>query len=167
MHYNLQVQQEMACAGLDRADLVALFIGTFETRIYEIVRRDDLIDELMRAELEFWGRIERQDPPLPDFEHPSTADIMAMLEPLPGNVVMLDEEAQKLVDDYESLAALDSSTKQRKKSIKSQLIHLMGKAEQGDLPDGRTVRRKVVNRKGYTAKPSSFVDFRILKGSRS
>jgi len=164
-HYALQVQQQMACAGRDKADLVALFLGSYETHVYTIVRRDDLIAELVEAEREFMDRVCRRDPPLPDFKHPSTADILAMIEPEPDETVVFDESAASFVAAYELLGGKMGEEKKLREEMKSRIIHAMGKAEQGYLPDGRIVRRKKSHRKGYSVEATDYIDFRILKGS--
>lgn len=159
-HY-LQVQQQIACAEVDSADLAAL-IGDDDFRIFTVNRNQPIIDKLAEAEREFMERVERRDPPLPDFTHPSTADILAMIEPDLGTTIDLGAEATALADEYQALGKAEGETASRRREIKARLLHLMGVAEKAYLPDGRTMRRKPIERAGYTVAPASYVDFRIL-----
>lgn len=163
-HYFLQVQQQMACAERDTADLVALFLGSYETHVYTIARRDDIIAELIEAEREFMDRVIRRDPPLPDFTHPSTADILAMIEPQSGSSCVLDEDAEVWVEAYQFLGGEITELKTKRDTAKAHIIHAMGTCEYGDLPDGRRVRRKEIPRKEYTVPASTYIDFRVTKG---
>jgi putative phage-type endonuclease len=162
-HYALQVQQEMAVSGLPVAEIALLHVGTWRFDVYVIERNPGVIEAMIEAEREFMDRVCRRDPPLPDFTHPTTAEILAMLEPTAGEAIFLDDEAQELADEYTRLGAAAGETKKRRDELKARLIYAMGPAEKGELPDGRIVRRKAVERKGYTVAPSNYVDFRILK----
>lgn len=160
--YYLQVQQQMACAEHDTAELAAL-IGDDDFRIFTIHRNQGVIDRLVDAEHDFMQRVERRDPPLPDFLHPSTADILAMIEPDTGRCIDLGSDVAALADEYESLGDAEGETKKQRRELKARLIYAMGTAERGMLPDGRTMRRKQINRAGYTVEPAAYIDFRILQ----
>lgn len=162
-HYALQVQQQMACANVPHATLVALMLGTYKTHVYEVPRNDEVISQLSEAEREFMARVARRDPPLPDFAHPSTAEILAMLEPIPGEVCILNAGHLALVDEYQELGELERETKAKREQIKAKLLHSMGKAEEGDLPDGRTIRRKQTKVRGHFVDEFSYFRFSILK----
>lgn len=158
--YYFQVQQQMGCSGFEVADLAAL-IGDDDFRIYTIRRNDEVIEMLAEVEREFMERVTRQDPPMPDFEHPSTAALLALIEPEPDTSIVLGEDAAALVAQYEALGDDESGAKNHRKEVKARLLHLMGTAECGVLPDGRLLTRKIVERDGYTVAPTTFVDMRI------
>jgi putative phage-type endonuclease len=162
-HYALQVQQQMECCGLQYADIAALCLNSWKLRIYHLTRQQPVIDMLLTAEEQFMERVRIGDAPLPDFAHPSTAEILNLLEPLPYSVIPLGDAEQLLASKYQELGETIKDLEAQRKESKARLIHAMGTAEEGDLPDGRTVRRKTIERKGYVVDPTSYVDFRIQK----
>lgn len=165
-HYALQCQQQMACSGLERADLVALYLGSYTVHVFHLVRNQDLIDKLEDAEWEFMQRVKRGDMPLPDWTHPSTAEILALLEPTAGEVAVLGDAELAMADEYQRLGEESRAMEAKRKELKARLILAMGEAAEGDLPDGRTVRRKMIERAAYSVEATSFYDFRILKGRK-
>lgn len=158
--YYLQVQQQMACSDTEVADLAALF-GADDFRIFTIRRDDAVITKLAEAEREFMDRVERQDPPLPDFEHPTTAQLLAMIEPDEGKSIALPEELVAQVDLYESLGKEIDGLKKQREATQSKLVHAMGTAEKAIVADGRSLTRKIVTRAGYNVDPTEFVMFRV------
>lgn len=160
IYVNLQVQQQMACGDYGEAD-VAAFIGWDDLRCYTIQRDDAVISKLAEAEQEFMDRVDRQDPPLPDFEHPTTAQLLAMIEPNEGMVMPLPDEVLDQVDVYEALGKEIELLKKQREAAQSRLVHAMGTAEKATLPDGRNITRKIVHRAGYSVDPSTYTMFRV------
>jgi putative phage-type endonuclease len=163
-HYAVQVQQEMAVSGLPVAEIALLRVASWDFARYTIERNDKLIAELLEAEREFMGRVVRRDPPLPDFTHPSTAEILAMIEPREGETVFLDDDAQTLADEYQALSGQEREAKKRREEIKARLTHLLGQAAVGELPDGRAIHRKKIAVRGYTVQPREDIRLSITKG---
>lgn len=159
-HYFLQVQQQMAVADLGAADIAAL-IGDCDFRVYSIARDEAIIERLIEAERDFMRRVAEQDPPMPDWEHPSTADILAMIEPITGESKELDADLTNIVEEYEQLGKVKKSVETERDGLKARLLHAMGTAEIGYLADGRHITRKVIERKGFTVEATSYVDLRI------
>lgn len=62
--YALQVQHYMLVTGAEVAD-VAVLIGGSEFRVYTIEADTELHEALIEVESEFWGRVQRRDPPEP------------------------------------------------------------------------------------------------------
>lgn len=162
--YFLQCQQEMACSGREVADLATL-IGLSDFRIYTIRLRPAIIAELIEVERDFMDRVARQEPPLPDFTHPSTVDLLNMIEPDANEVIeMLDDDTLLAVAEYERLGKTASEATASRKWAKAKILHAMGTAGVAELPDGRILRRKLIEKDGYSVGPSSYYDLRILKG---
>lgn len=161
-HYALQLQQQMAVAEVDQADLVCLFLGAWKVKVYHVARKQDVIDNLLQIEQDFWQRVLNHDPPLPDFEHPTTLELLNSLDP-EGEITLLGDDALQLANQYEALGEFLSGSKKQRDAVKAKLIALMGDAPQGDLPDGRTITRKKIHRKAHSVKASEFYDFRIKK----
>lgn len=164
-YYYLQVQQQMAVAGYELADIAAFF-GDAELRIYTIERNDEVIAKLVEAERDFMRRIEERDPPMPDWEHPTTADLLAMLEPSEDLEVELPVDVHELVDQFELLGVTLSEAKKAREELKSRLIYVMGEAQFAKLPDGRRIKRNVIRRAAYSVDATSYVDFRVLKAKK-
>jgi putative phage-type endonuclease len=162
VHYFLQVQQQMACAGVELADLAAA-IGFHDFRIYTIELRPEIITELIEAERDFMDRVARRDPPMPDFTHPSTADLLNMIEADSGEVAEWAGSFDDVIE-YERLGKESSALDKQRKLTKGKLLHAMGTAGVANLPDGRILRRKLIEKDGYSVGPSSYYDLRILKG---
>ena len=72
--YYAQCQHQMACSGADICYL-SIFFGTFKYEFFEIGRDDEYIANLIDREIEFWGYVERNEPP-PDM--PSEAVVIAL-----------------------------------------------------------------------------------------
>lgn len=60
--YILQVQHQLACTGYQFADLAVLISG-WDFRIYNFVRDEEIISEIVRRLTEFWGYVESDTPP--------------------------------------------------------------------------------------------------------
>lgn len=128
-----QVQGQMACTGLDMAYIAALD-GNLELVTYEIPRRHELIDELMRRVEQFWAAIDLGMLPTgahPSFErltdlypvaHVATAELPA--EALPALDALFDARERIRVAQFSE------------KEAKAKLATMLGDAEVGVL-DGQ------------------------------
>ncbi|KXU94191.1 hypothetical protein CR51_27355 [Caballeronia megalochromosomata] len=165
-HY-LQCQHYMEVLSFDEWDLIAC-IGGNELRRYHIERDEPLIEEIVERERSFWEMVIREEPPPFDYDHQSTIPLLRKLFPgTSGETVALPpdalhwhgvlSEASRKVKQYE--AVVDG--------CKAHLLELLGEAAIGTLPGNRgEYRRKVVQRRGYTVEPTSYIDFRFksIKG---
>ena len=100
--YLLQVQHYMAVTGFVVAD-VAVLVGGSDFRIYEVPEDRELQEMLVDAEAEFWGRVQRGDPPEPV----TVADAVARWgRSSRADIVMADEATLQAVQTLR--AASDS-----------------------------------------------------------
>lgn len=166
LHYWVQVQHQLAVVGSHRpVELawVCVLIAGREYRRYRIPRDAEYLDVSLPTLQEFWGLVESQTPPEPDWSDPNTAKaVLNLHRPIAGLEVELDADADALADEYEALGTQIKSLSQDRDIVKAKLVNLLGPAECGLLPD-RIVRRRETERAGYTVQPSQYVDFRILK----
>ena len=89
----VQVQHAMAVTGWSRFYL-AVFLGVGDMRTFTIERDQGFIDDLILIETEFWGRVERGEPPDLDFEHDTAHTVLDRLYPgTSGDVLTLPREA--------------------------------------------------------------------------
>lgn len=99
--YDVQVQHEMAVLGAERTILVVCFGGN-RLRWYEVDRNDRLIDAMIPKLMEFWGLVEKKEPPPIDGSEATLGTIKRLHPDDDGTVVDLegdpisDKEATKL-----------------------------------------------------------------------
>jgi putative phage-type endonuclease len=157
---NLQVHQQMEVYGLAEVVVAALVCGN-DLRLYHVRRHDGLVGCILAALREFWDRVQRRDPPPPDFAHPSTPALLSALYGVDGGTVSLGEDVSRWVEYYEKLGRAVREDTDARAAAKARVLHAMGSAAVGVLPDGRTVCRREVRRAGYSVGPTTYVDFRI------
>ncbi|MFP4895778.1 YqaJ viral recombinase family protein [Paraburkholderia sp. EG304] len=159
-HY-LQCLHYLSVSGYD-AWVLAACVGGNSLKIYRIERDEEMIDILEQSEAEFWERVRNEDPPPLDYRHKSAIPLLKKLYPgTSGETVNLPAEAEALHYcrlDFEEQAEL---MEQGAKAAKARILHLMGEASVGLLPNGGGYTRKLVKRDGYTVEPTSYVDFRF------
>ena len=162
-HYLCQVHHQLIVSGLLWAD-VAVLIGGQDFRIYT-VQRDAGIDELIVPRLaEFWRHVEDREAPEPGA---ADADLIARIAPAYPDSIELEEAVADLATRYAELGDEIRETEQRRKEVRAAIIRAMNDCQHGVFPDGRRVSRSVVERKEYTVKATTYVDFRISKPKAS
>ena len=163
LHYFIQVQHQLRVKPGEFADLAAI-IGGNQFRWYEIRYAPVVVERIVQLEEEFWGLVERQVQPAPDFAHEETAALLNLVRPPKDNLRMAaDERTAALVDQYERLGKEASLLAKQRDELKAAIIAAMGECSVASLPDGRIVRRKAVSVKGYEVAPRTSIDFRIVK----
>ena len=161
--YLAQVQHEMAVTGRKLEDVAVLFAGQFFA-VYTVPRNDRLIEAITERELEFWERVQRQEPPEPDWAHHVTRDVVKLLYGFDEDeVVNLGAEEMALVADYERLGHTERIAKDDREMCKAKLLYAMKDAARAELPDGSSITRKQVTRKAYSVSESVYFDFRIKR----
>lgn len=166
-NYYLQLQQQMAVSGCDLGEL-AVLIGDDDFRIVHAERNQSVIDSLIEIEHEFMDRVDRRDPPLPDFEHATIADLLAKLEPEPSTIVDLDTDASRLAIAYDLIGKQIRDAEKLRDKVKARLLHAIGTAETAYLPDGLgKITRKIVDECQYSVTRKAYVAMRVtLKHER-
>ena len=162
VYYTLQVQQQLACMDFECGEIAAL-IGDDEFAIYSVARDDAQIATLAEAERKFMDAVRSETPPLPDFAHPSTEELLKLIRPVEEETVELPDECVKIADEYARLGETEGELKRRRAELKSRLVYAMGAAEIGFLADGRTVERSVRRVRGYAVQPREQIDFTIKR----
>lgn len=158
--YSIQVQQQLAVTGRDVADLAVLFAWD-EVRVYTIERSERIINHLLEMEADFWHKVTHRQPPAPDWEHPATLELIrGMYDVAEASEVDLGQEAMLWVQHYQSLHRAMKDAEAGKDQAKAHLLDLMGGHGVAKVQGYKLVRKRV-NRKGYTAAPTSYVSFNI------
>lgn len=149
-----QAQQQMFCFGARKCD-VAVFFGSLEFAVFPIHRSQAVIDGMLPIEAAFWRQVESRLPP--DATSRTDADLLAALYPWCEGFVMLPEHLGPIVDQYVATGITENEAKKERQGLRSLILAALGEAATGELPDGRTVNRSIVNVKAHAAQASKQV----------
>ncbi|MCX7898502.1 MAG: YqaJ viral recombinase family protein [Methylocystis sp.] len=127
-----------------------------------------IMAKLREAVAEFWSRVERNDPPPPDFARDGDA-IARLVSSDDGEETEIeaDEELLRKLDLREQLIAIEKAGRaaaDARASIDAELLWRLKNAARGLLPDGRVIEAKTVHRKAYAVAASSYRAVKV-KGS--
>lgn len=168
--YDVQVQALHYLSLLNAAFAdIAVLIGGNELRTYRLERDDRAIEALTKLEVDFWRRVESGEPPAADFAHVTTPALIAQLYPgTNGEIIDLPEALEPVVDQYATVDEMKSKLRDEMKLVdadlkrlRAQLESAMGESAVMLTRDGRAFKRRVISRKGYEVKPSSYVRFSL------
>jgi putative phage-type endonuclease len=129
-HYFIQVQHNLAVMNLDFA-YVAVLIGGQKYKHYFINRDNELIDNLIELERQFWEEhVLKRIPPQMD-GHDSTVEMMKFLYPQsePESVLNLPFEAQLWVEKLEKIKDAEKELKEDKQLHQNLIKDAMKDAE--------------------------------------
>jgi predicted phage-related endonuclease len=156
LEYLIQSQQECYVLGVARIDLPVLF-GIRNCRIYSVERNDDIIDAIVAAETELWERIQNNDPPPPNFEHPRTSKLLRNLHGVEaGKMIELSPETITAWMEDQRLKDMQSEIERKRETLRNQILHALGDAEIGRFPLGtRELVRKRVHMAEHVRKAST------------
>lgn len=121
-------------------------------RLIDIPLHEKLWERLTADVAEFWASIEADAEPAPDFKRDAEA-IMRLYADAEDRTVELDgERAERLtaiLADRAKLKAREadgSAAEKDRKTVDAEIIHALGNAEAGRLPDGRVIRAPTTRR---------------------
>ena len=153
----LQVQHYLAVTEYDTWDL-AVLIGNRDYRMFRIDPIQDIIDQLIEAEEEFWDRVENKVAPEPQWQSAATTRFLKNFYPgTNGQVVELPDVAQKYHDVQKDAEAQRKLFDGVIEGCKNRMAMLMGEAAVGILPDQTAYTRKLQKRKEFTVAPTEFI----------
>ncbi len=136
VYYVTQVQWYLRVVGAPRAFVCALLdTSTYVERVIE--RDDDLITDLVELAAEFWGYVERDEPPPVDGSE-GTRRALARVRAQAGGVVELDRSWLKELDHRDELAETIGLLEAERAVIDNRLRAAMSTAEVATV-DGRKV----------------------------
>jgi len=157
-----QLQQQMACMGLEWGSIAACLGGT-QLVWYDYPRDDALIERLADAADEMMMRVKANEPP----------DACAGdLDDLKKRYGVVNESAtikfaheskgDRLVREWEFHKKARDEVKRLVDEFQSLLLQEMGNAQSAMLPDGRRLKRSPVKRKGYVVNDTEYVTMRVV-----
>ena len=137
--YYIQIQHYLAVCELPRAYVVYL-IGGNELH-YELVERDEeTISTIIMLESVFWDKVVRRQKPDVD---ENSAEALDQLYPASNKTsIILPDEADKLLDDYMAIKAIEDDVKKQKNLLENQLKAMLGEAECAKSRNGFSVSWK-------------------------
>ena len=137
--YYIQIQHYLAVCELPRAYVVYL-IGGNELH-YELVERDEeTISTIIMLESAFWDKVVRRQKPDVD---ENSAEALDQLYPASNKTsIILPDEADKLLDDYMAIKAIEDDVNKQKNLLENQLKAMLGEAECAKSRNGFSVSWK-------------------------
>ncbi|EJX17504.1 hypothetical protein SOJ_17930 [Staphylococcus sp. OJ82] len=149
--YMAQCYHYMAVTGVDVVYIAVLF-GNSEFHYETIERDEEIINDIINAEVEFWNEyiVKGQRPPADDSEVTSKA-LNNFWKETKNDVVNFDEEKTAL---FKGILAIKEQQKELDKQLKghqNQLKELLGENEFGEVSDYKASWKKQ-NRESFDAK---------------
>jgi predicted phage-related endonuclease len=140
--WRCQLQQQLYVTGAEQIDLAVLYAGTqFSVITYE--RNETLINQIVEAEVDLWGRIQRREPP--EASEETEAFVFGWLYPQSDTTVSLDETVSDLCAAYEQLLIDAREQEEEKDELKARILNALGPHRIGEFPDGSSVKRTIVD----------------------
>jgi len=161
LHYQVQVQHQLACTGLTWGTLCVL-IGGQKMIWFDVQRNDRFIDAMIEKEAFFWTQVINKIPPEPDGSIATTEVLKRLYPKDDGEIIALHES---LVQWDEKLQAAKVTIKEAeaiKSEAQNKLKAAIGTATVGVLPDGSqySYKRQTTKR---PARPASESSYRVLR----
>lgn len=159
LKYQLQLQSQIAITGASRGIFGALMFGG--RLVWNWFDRDDiLIVEIRRRVIDFWGHVERRDPPESNGSG-SAHDAAFALAETTHPTELFHGEIQDYLDQWETYTAVEKrlnkelkEAKASRKSAEDALTLKMGSAKLAITSTGWSFEKTESVRAGYTVKPS-------------
>lgn len=160
--YLMQTQHYMVVTGLPVFDVASLIGRRFA--LYEVKADAELQQMIIEGERDFIRRVREGDPPPIDFEHPTAIEVVKKLYPgTNGARVTASLDAVEWRAQMEAAAEIEKAQKFLKDSMKARLLNEMGEAAMLVFPDGKAMRRKLIEKEPYQVAASSYMDSRFVK----
>lgn len=165
IHYVLQVQHYLAVTGYDFAYIACLIGGQNYVERY-MERDEELIEQLIDKESEFWNCVETKTPPAWDGSEASW-QILRSLYPraekgkaveLPKDLVDTMKEFKELEDRSKEYEAILKDINKARDARKQVIVEAMADAEVGLLGQWQ-IKYPVVERKEYVSPATSYRRF--------
>lgn len=129
LHYWFQCQHQLAVTGWRRVYVPVILGNAF---LYHIVERDqELITLLIDREREFWGCVQRREPPVIDGSDSTTRAIRHQWRTAQPDVskVINDPEVDRMVEVYVAQGSLIKEMEQERDKYKNRIIDQIREAE--------------------------------------
>ena len=155
LHYRLQCQHGLYVTGRESALLGAL-IGGAKFVWYRIERDEAMIADMLAREEAFWSLVTLRRPPEVDDSKATREALAAHYAHPTGGSVELASDVRDLLAERETIKTTIDFAKRQLDGVENKIKAMLGNAEAGTLDGQVVVTWRVVNRAGYTVKPTSF-----------
>lgn len=163
LHYQIQLQHQLAVTGRTWGTLVVLLRGN-RLLWHDVERNDRFCSLLIEREAELWDRIQRHDPPAPEPTHLGFEAVKVLYPTATaGSSIELGHEAEALAEEWELAKAAVKEAVERKDGLEAQIRALLGDAEKASLPSCAVLTCKETKRAGYTVEPTSYRTLRLSR----
>ncbi|MGF6986506.1 putative phage-type endonuclease [Paraburkholderia atlantica] len=146
----LQTQHYLLATGFERWHLGAV-VGGNSLKCYVIEPDQELHELILDAERNFWHCVETRTPPPFDYTHPQAVGLLKRIYPgTSGGIIDLPDE---IVHWHHMRLSADEQVKAYQAAsdtARAHILHMLGEAAIGRLPDGGSYRRKIIHRNAYT-----------------
>jgi len=152
--YQVQLQHQLAVLGAQWGTLCCL-IGGQKLVWFDQLANQRFIEALVHAEAEFWGRVQRRDPPPVDGTA-ATREALHRLHPADsGAEVLLPAAAAEWDAEIAECKAEIKALEERQRAAENQIKAAMGDASYGHLPGGGRWKWCVEPRKAHQVEASN------------
>ena len=165
IHYQIQLQIQMACMDSQWGSLAALFPG-MQIAWTDIQRNERFLNAAYVKLEEFWERIQKRNPPALD-DLPSTLDVVkAMYPDETGETIELTGEDELRAKEWLTVKDEYGKLGKRKKMLEAEIRAVMGDATFAKIPSiGKSLSLKKQYRKAYTRVVEAS-EYRVLRPSK-
>lgn len=133
MGYMLQVQHYLEVTGFEFAD-VAVLIGGSDFRLYQVGVDPELCRMIVEAEMEFWARVQRRDPPPPV----TVADAIAKWgRASRAETVEATPEAEEAIRTLRHIRFVRDDLDAKEESARAAIMRSLGERDTLVGPDGK------------------------------
>jgi len=165
--WQVQAQTQMLVHGAHCCDVFTMLdLHTF--KLFTVERNEALQEQIIDGAAALWDRIQRRDPPPPDFPHFSTGDLLKQLYPVEG--IGSVQLSQTIASKWAKLVALRQrhhDMEDEMDALKNEVLHAIGDAAVGKLPLGqKEIVRTVVPESRYTETDALVIQQKIGKVKR-
>lgn len=157
--YQIQLQHQLMVTGCTWGSL-AVLIGGQKFYHVDLEINEPFCGLLLNAELDFWDRVERRDPPPADGSESTQKALAAMYPQDSGETVALSNDAWSLAGELAEIKEQIKEYEARRREIENRIKAELGAASKGLFSDGSGFTYKTQKRGPY------FVDaaeFRVLR----
>lgn len=158
----VQLQHQLLVTGY-RWGSIAVLIGGQKLKWWDLERNDNFIAVLLEREEEFWERVKKYDPPMPDHMDATTEALLHLYPQDTGEIVELPPDIVEWDRELQEAEATKEVAEKTIKQIKNKIRLAMGTATYGKGPNGIYYQNKLQQRDAYTVPASKYRVLRRVK----
>jgi hypothetical protein len=158
----LQVQAQCRVAEISLAFVPVLFLRP-PVAIYEVPYDVELGDMIETGVDRFWWHVEKDISPPVDLDAPEAIAILKRIYPgTNGERIVATPQLESWRAVYHAAKSEENTYEKTADAAKAHLLNAMGEAAELKFSDGKVLRRKLLNRKGYTVEACEYIDARFV-----